>query len=200
MGSRSLLQAGSARSHLHAPSWASTGLRGSALSPKARPLQAPRSLPLGPLLPSQNLSVDKVTTLLGQNVGDLQKARSHPAISSWLRSLNRSALGELGLDTDPSGPSGPSRLTTTIPNTIPWAPHLATTSRRPGKQVPTSGTAPHPVLPLGGASPGLCLALSAQGLCRSLNCYLYPIFLANSLSICLLGDIRVTLASPCFIH
>uniref|UniRef100_A0A671FW00 Mesothelin like n=1 Tax=Rhinolophus ferrumequinum TaxID=59479 RepID=A0A671FW00_RHIFE len=49
----------------------------------------------------QNLSIDKVTTLLGQNVGDLQKARSHPAISSWLRSLNRSALGELGLDTDP---------------------------------------------------------------------------------------------------
>uniref|UniRef100_A0A8C6CP37 Mesothelin like n=1 Tax=Moschus moschiferus TaxID=68415 RepID=A0A8C6CP37_MOSMO len=50
----------------------------------------------------QSLSVGNVTTLLGPNVGDLQKARSHPIISSWLRSLNRSALSELGLDTDPT--------------------------------------------------------------------------------------------------
>lgn len=151
MGSRSLLQAGSARSHLRAHS------SGKHCPCRVFPLpqsQAPAgpsvSSPLASSLPSQNLSVDKVTTLLGQNVGDLQKARSHPAISSWLRSLNRSALGELGLDTDPSGPSGPTRLTTTIPNTIPWAPHLATTSRRPGNEAPTSGTAPHPDSPLGG--------------------------------------------------
>uniref|UniRef100_A0A8P0SNH0 Mesothelin like n=2 Tax=Canis lupus familiaris TaxID=9615 RepID=A0A8P0SNH0_CANLF len=56
----------------------------------------------------RNLSVGNVTTLLGQNVGDLRKARSHPTISSWLRSLNTSALGELGLDTDPASPPGPA--------------------------------------------------------------------------------------------
>uniref|UniRef100_A0A667HCS6 Mesothelin like n=1 Tax=Lynx canadensis TaxID=61383 RepID=A0A667HCS6_LYNCA len=71
--------------------------------------------PTAPSLPSQSLSVGNVTTLLGQNVGDLQKARSHPTISSWLRSLNRSALGELGLDTDPRprlryAPNPPSPL------------------------------------------------------------------------------------------
>ncbi|XP_074179182.1 mesothelin-like protein isoform X1 [Rhinolophus sinicus] len=113
----------------------------------------------------QNLSVDKVTTLLGQNVGDLQKARSHPAISSWLRSLNRSALGELGLDTDPSGPSGPTLLTTTIPNTIPWATHLATTSRRPGNEAPTSGSPPAHLgyLPLAVALPSSLLWLLYWG-------------------------------------
>lgn len=80
-----------------------------------------------------------MTTLLGQNVGDLQKARSHPTISSWLRSLNTSALGELGLDTDPAGPTGPARSTTETPNTTPWAPHLAPTARQPGNSAPTSG-------------------------------------------------------------
>ncbi|KAG8506373.1 Mesothelin-like protein [Galemys pyrenaicus] len=55
----------------------------------------------------QNLSLNNVTTLLGQNVGDLQRARSHPAISSWLSSLNTSALGELGIDKELAGPAGP---------------------------------------------------------------------------------------------
>ncbi|XP_048189017.1 mesothelin-like protein [Perognathus longimembris pacificus] len=68
----------------------------------------------------QSLSVGNVTTLLGQNVGDLQKARSHPTISSWLRSLNRSALQELGLDTNLSSPT--PALATSEPS---WATHLA---------------------------------------------------------------------------
>ncbi|XP_057605142.1 mesothelin-like protein isoform X2 [Hippopotamus amphibius kiboko] len=90
----------------------------------------------------QSLSVGHVTTLLGQNVGDLQKARSHPTISSWLRSLNRSALGELGLDTDPTGPTGPAHLTTGTPSTTPWTPHLAPTSDQPGSAAPSSGSPP----------------------------------------------------------
>lgn len=85
-----------------------------------------------------------VTTLLGQNVGDLQKARSHPTVSSWLRSLNRSALGELGLDTDATGPTGPAHSTTRTPNTTPWGPHAAPTTGRPGNDAPTSGTSPSP--------------------------------------------------------
>uniref|UniRef100_A0A8C7BLU3 Mesothelin like n=1 Tax=Neovison vison TaxID=452646 RepID=A0A8C7BLU3_NEOVI len=80
----------------------------------------------------QSLSVGNVTTLLGQNVGDLQKARSHPTISSWLRSLNTSALGELGLDPNTAGPTGPAHSTTGTPDTTPWVSHLA----------PTSGSAP----------------------------------------------------------
>ncbi|EPY90062.1 mesothelin-like protein [Camelus ferus] len=86
----------------------------------------------------QSLSVGNVTTLLGQNVGDLQKARSHPTISSWLRSLNQSALGELGLDTDPTGPTGPAHSTTGTPSTTPWMPQLAPTSDQPGSDAPSS--------------------------------------------------------------
>ncbi|KAM5198286.1 LOW QUALITY PROTEIN: mesothelin-like protein [Hipposideros larvatus] len=113
----------------------------------------------------QNLSVDKVTTLLGQNVGDLQKARSNPTISSWLRSLNRSALGELGLDTVSTGPTGPARLTTVIPNTTPWAPHIAITSDRPGNEAPTSGSPPAHLgyLPLAVALPSSLLWLLYWG-------------------------------------
>ncbi|XP_026974173.1 mesothelin [Sagmatias obliquidens] len=87
----------------------------------------------------QSLSVGNVTTLLGQNMGDLQKAHSHPTISSWLCSLNRSALGELGLDTDPTGPTGLTHVTTRTPNTIPWMPHLVPTSDRPWSTDPSSG-------------------------------------------------------------
>ncbi|XP_022372631.1 mesothelin-like protein [Enhydra lutris kenyoni] len=90
----------------------------------------------------QSLSVGNVTTLLGQNVGDLQKARSHPTISSWLRSLNTSALGELGLDTDAASPTGPARSTTGTPDTTPWASHLAPTAGQLGNNGPTSGSAP----------------------------------------------------------
>uniref|UniRef100_A0A9L0KB32 Mesothelin like n=2 Tax=Equus asinus TaxID=9793 RepID=A0A9L0KB32_EQUAS len=113
----------------------------------------------------QSLSVGNVTTLLGQNVGDLQKARSHPTISSWLRSLNSSALGELGLDTDPIGPTHPARPTTVTPNTTPWAPHLAPTSGRPGNDAPTSGSPPANLgyLPLAVALPSSLLWLLYRG-------------------------------------
>uniref|UniRef100_A0A286XPQ8 Mesothelin like n=1 Tax=Cavia porcellus TaxID=10141 RepID=A0A286XPQ8_CAVPO len=82
------------------------------------------------------LSVGSVTTLLGQNVGDLQKARSHPTVSFWLRSLNRSALGELGLDTNLAHTT--RRLSST---TCPVS-HLVTPSSQPGNinAAPTSGT------------------------------------------------------------
>ncbi|XP_072610310.1 mesothelin-like protein [Vulpes vulpes] len=90
----------------------------------------------------QNLSVGNVTTLLGQNVGDLRKARSHPTISSWLRSLNTSALGELGLDTDPASPPGPARPTTGTPSTTPGVPYPAPTSGQPGNDAPASGSPP----------------------------------------------------------
>ncbi|XP_062957136.1 mesothelin-like protein [Cynocephalus volans] len=94
----------------------------------------------------QSLSVDSVTTLLGQNVGDLQKARSHPAISSWLRSLNISTLGELGLDTsmDPASPTDPGHATSGSPSTRPLAPRPVHTSGLPGNdaEVPTSGSPP----------------------------------------------------------
>ncbi|XP_057343731.1 mesothelin-like protein isoform X2 [Manis pentadactyla] len=113
----------------------------------------------------QSLSVGSVTTLLGQNVGDLQKARSHPTVSSWLRSLNRSALGELGLDTDATGPTGPARSTTRTPNTTPWGPHPAPTTGRPGNAASTSGSPPaHPgCLPLAVALPSGLLWLLYWG-------------------------------------
>lgn len=121
---------------------------GSPLGPKAGPLHDSRSLLPWPPLPLKNLSVDNVRTLLGQNVGDLQKARSHPAISSWLRSLNKSALGELGLDRDPASPTSPTRTHNT-----PWTSHLTSTWEGPGKDAPSSGAAPHPALPPGRPSP-----------------------------------------------
>lgn len=101
---------------------------------------------MAPCLLSQNLSVGNVTTLLGQNVGDLRKARSHPTISSWLRSLNTSALGELGLDTDPASPPGPARPTTGTPSTTPGVPYPAPTSGQPGNDAPASGM-PRPTPP-----------------------------------------------------
>lgn len=116
-----------------------------------------------PLPPLQNLSIDNVIMLLGQNVVDLQKARSHPIIISWLHSKNRSTLDELRLNKDPAGPTNPTssaRLTTGTPNTTPWVPHLANTSDRPENDAPTSGMAPHQPFPLLGL-PCLWLALSA---------------------------------------
>uniref|UniRef100_A0A673UBI2 Mesothelin like n=2 Tax=Suricata suricatta TaxID=37032 RepID=A0A673UBI2_SURSU len=113
----------------------------------------------------QNLTVSNVTTLLGQNVGDLQKARSHPTISSWLRSLNRSALGELGLDADPAGLRGPGRPTTATPTTTPQGPYPAPTSGRPGIDAPTSGSPPARLgyLPLAVALPSGLLWLLYWG-------------------------------------
>ncbi|XP_007955681.1 mesothelin-like protein [Orycteropus afer afer] len=96
----------------------------------------------------QSLSVDNVTTLLGQNVGDLQKARSHPTISSWLRSLNSSALGELGLDANVASTIGPASMTHRTSNTKPRPPLLALPSGLPanGAEAHTSGS---PRTPLG---------------------------------------------------
>ncbi|MXQ80872.1 hypothetical protein E5288_WYG009005 [Bos mutus] len=89
----------------------------------------------------QSLTVGNVTTLLGPNVGDLQKARSHPIISSWLRSLNRSALSELGLDTDATSPTSSAHSTTGTPSTTLWTRHQAPTSEGPGSTAPSSGAA-----------------------------------------------------------
>ncbi|KAM7148068.1 mesothelin-like protein isoform 2-T2 [Molossus nigricans] len=112
----------------------------------------------------QSLSVHNVTTLLGQNVGDLQKARSHPTISSWLRSLNRSALGELGLDMDPASPTGLVPSTTGTHND-PWTSHPAATSGRPENDAPTAGSPPAHLgcLPLAVALPCSLLWLLYQG-------------------------------------
>ncbi|CAO2642316.1 Mesothelin-like protein, partial [Lemmus lemmus] len=57
----------------------------------------------------KNLSVDNVKNLLGQNVGDLQKARSHPNVILWMHSHNMSDLSEMGLDTSPTLAYGTSR-------------------------------------------------------------------------------------------
>ncbi|XP_005391667.1 PREDICTED: mesothelin-like protein [Chinchilla lanigera] len=91
----------------------------------------------------QCLSVGSVTTLLGQNVGDLQKARSHPTVSSWLRSLNRSALGELGLDTNLASAT-PAQTTRRLSSTTCPVSHLATPSRQSGNinAASTSGSPP----------------------------------------------------------
>ncbi|XP_045045829.2 mesothelin-like protein isoform X1 [Desmodus rotundus] len=116
----------------------------------------------------QGLSVDHVTMLLGQNVGDLQKARSHPTVSSWLRSLNRLALDKLGLDTDPASPAsptGPVPLTTGTHDTTLWASHLAATSGGSGSDAPSSGSPPAHLrcLPLAVALPSSLLWLLYWG-------------------------------------
>uniref|UniRef100_A0A2K5EJZ7 Mesothelin like n=1 Tax=Aotus nancymaae TaxID=37293 RepID=A0A2K5EJZ7_AOTNA len=121
----------------------------------------------------QSLDVGTVIALLGPNVGDLQKARSHPTVRSWLRSLSSSALGQLGLDTDPTGSA---HATSGPPSTTPQAPHLAHTSGLPGNaaRASTSGSlwAPLGYLPLAVAlpsrptphcSPGTCTLGSVHG-------------------------------------
>lgn len=52
----------------------------------------------------QSMGVDSVRSLLGQNVGDLQKARNHPNVILWMHSHNMSDLSEMGLDTSPTLP------------------------------------------------------------------------------------------------
>ncbi|XP_043855904.1 mesothelin-like protein [Dromiciops gliroides] len=49
----------------------------------------------------QNLSLSIVAKLLGRNVADLRKARSNPAVNSWLQNQNQSALEALGFDRTP---------------------------------------------------------------------------------------------------
>nr|XP_035122287.1 mesothelin-like protein isoform X6 [Callithrix jacchus] len=117
----------------------------------------------------QSLDVGTVIALLGPNVGDLQKARSHPTVRSWLRSLSSSALGQLGLDTDPASPSGSAHATSGPPSTTPQAPHPAHTSGLPGNaaQASTSGSlwAPLGYLPLAVALPSSLLWLLHWGTC-----------------------------------
>lgn len=55
---------------------------------------------LNPLM-LKNMGVDNVRNLLGQNVGDLRKARNHPNVVLWMNSHNMSDLSEMGLDTSP---------------------------------------------------------------------------------------------------
>ncbi|KAM5130399.1 mesothelin-like protein [Callospermophilus lateralis] len=89
----------------------------------------------------QSLSVSNVTTLLGQNVGDLQKARSHPTVSSWLRSLSSLARDQLGLDASHPGPS-PSYAASRPPSITHPTLHLAFTSGLPenNTSAPIAGT------------------------------------------------------------
>lgn len=85
-----------------------------------------------------------MNTLLGQNVGDLRKARSHPTISSWLRSLNSSALGELGLETGPAG-HHIGRSTHRPPSTTPLTfqiAHSAGLLAGDSVDIPNSGIVP----------------------------------------------------------
>lgn len=48
------------------------------------------------------MGVDNVRNLLGQNVGDLQKARNHPNVILWMHSHNMSDLSEMGLKPSPT--------------------------------------------------------------------------------------------------
>uniref|UniRef100_A0A2K5HLI7 Mesothelin like n=1 Tax=Colobus angolensis palliatus TaxID=336983 RepID=A0A2K5HLI7_COLAP len=118
----------------------------------------------------QSLDVSNVTALLGHNVGDLQKARSHPTVRSWLYSLNRSARGQLGLDASPAGPTsptGPAHGTCGPPSTTHQAPHLVHTSGLPGNAASTSGSPWTPLgyLPLAVALPSSLLWLLHWGTC-----------------------------------
>lgn len=137
-----------------------TDLKGFSLGP----------LHTAPWLPSQSLSIGNVTTLLGQNVGDLQKARSHPTVITWLRSLNRSALGELGLDNNLAGPTT-AQTTKRFPSTTRPASHLTASSSQPWNidAAPISGTAHVP-----------CCTLQTPGCC--------PFSSRTYSFICLLGD------------
>ncbi|XP_058537035.1 mesothelin-like protein [Ochotona princeps] len=89
----------------------------------------------------QSLSVSHVTTLLGQNVVDLQKARSHPAIRSWLGSLNSSALYKLGLALGTDSLKGSTGTAYGLPDTTSSAHH---SSGLLGSHTaaPTSGSPP----------------------------------------------------------
>lgn len=80
-----------------------------------------------------------MTTLLGQNVGDLQKARSHPAIRSWLGSLNSSALYKLDLALGTSSLKGSTGTAYGLPDTTSPTHH---SSGLLGSHIaaPTSGT------------------------------------------------------------
>ncbi|XP_040604280.1 mesothelin-like protein [Mesocricetus auratus] len=88
----------------------------------------------------KNMSVDSVRNLLGQNVGDLQKARNHPNVILWMHSHNMSDLSEMGLDTSPTL----SYVTNRPPNTAYPPSDLIHTLDLPGNDgvAPASGSPP----------------------------------------------------------
>ncbi|CAH6786601.1 mesothelin-like protein [Phodopus roborovskii] len=88
----------------------------------------------------KNMSVDNVRNLLGQNVGDLQKARNHPNVILWMHSHNMSDLSEMGLDTSPTL----SYVTNKPPNTVYPPSNLIDTLNLPGNDgiAPASGSPP----------------------------------------------------------
>uniref|UniRef100_A0A8C6R5T2 Mesothelin-like n=2 Tax=Nannospalax galili TaxID=1026970 RepID=A0A8C6R5T2_NANGA len=116
---------------------------------------------LNPLV-LKNLSVDEVKALLGQNVGDLQKARSNPNVIPWLCTLDRSDLCELGLDTNLSSPT-PACVTRGPPNTTHPLSHPLHNLDLPGNDAaaPASGSPPVHLgyLPLAVALPSSLLWL-----------------------------------------
>ncbi|GAB1300724.1 Mesothelin-like protein [Apodemus speciosus] len=50
----------------------------------------------------KSMGVDSVRNLLGQNLGDLRKARNHPSVALWMHSHNMSDLSEMGLYGSPT--------------------------------------------------------------------------------------------------
>lgn len=53
--------------------------------------------------------MDSVRNLLGQNLGDLRKARNHPSVALWMHSHNMSDLSEMGLYASPTLADGTNR-------------------------------------------------------------------------------------------
>uniref|UniRef100_A0A8C6H3Q1 Mesothelin-like n=1 Tax=Mus spicilegus TaxID=10103 RepID=A0A8C6H3Q1_MUSSI len=50
----------------------------------------------------KSMGVDSVRNLLGQNLGDLRKARNHPNVILWMHSHNMTDLSDMGLYTSPT--------------------------------------------------------------------------------------------------
>lgn len=50
----------------------------------------------------QSMGVDSVRHLLGQNLGDLRKARHHPNVILWMHSHNMTDLSDMGLYSSPT--------------------------------------------------------------------------------------------------
>lgn len=86
------------------------------------------------------MGVDNVRNLLGQNVGDLRKARNHPNVVQWMNSHNMSDLSEMGLDASPTL----AYVTNRPPNTAYPASNLDHTLDLPGNDVAPASGKVHP--------------------------------------------------------
>ncbi|XP_052052674.1 mesothelin-like protein [Apodemus sylvaticus] len=116
----------------------------------------------------KGMGVDSVRNLLGQNLGDLRKARNHPSVVLWMHSHNMSDLSEMGLYASPTL----ADVTNGPPNTASLPPNLIHSLDLPGKDSVshTSGSPPVHLghLPLAVALPSsllwllLCLLPSGQ--------------------------------------